>query len=64
MGIFAPLTGLMAYAPVKTPVFFLDSSVRSRSLLRAASPCFCTSGGMGSSAMGRPFYCSASYQVS
>jgi hypothetical protein len=33
----SPLTGLTAYAPVKTPVFSFCSSVRSRSLLRAAA---------------------------
>ena len=31
MGIFFPLTGLMAYRPVKTPVLSLARSVRSRS---------------------------------
>ena len=37
MGIFSSFTGLIAYAPVKTPVFSLVSAIRSRSLAAAAA---------------------------
>ncbi|CAM5623745.1 hypothetical protein SGLAM104S_04678 [Streptomyces glaucescens] len=35
-GIRSPVTGLVAYAPVKTPVFSLASACRSTSDLDAA----------------------------
>jgi hypothetical protein len=36
MGTRAPLTGLMAWLPLNTPVFSFARAVRSRSLLVAA----------------------------